>query len=341
MDTISFIVPVFNAEKYLPACLDSVLQQTAGNWEAILIDDGSPDGSGGICDEYAQRDSRFQVVHLQNHGVAAARLTGFRQSTGTYISFLDSDDWLEPGFLMTVNEMQAKRKAEVVIVKKVDSDKRPEETKNYFYAPGFYNRKRLREKIYPTLLANPKRAMSEITGSLWGKVFRRELLADNIPYVDTTLSMGEDQVWLWPTLLQAENITFGSEVLYHYRQAVGQATQRYHADLYRNYSGVIAILRRVNVEKWQYSQYDFSMQIDLMQVQFAINCIDNEFFSSSLNWPHVYHEIKALSKESELQSILNKVSEKAFGRRKIWLYLLRRKWIGLLLFLQVVNRKLR
>ena len=74
---ISIIVPVYNVEKYLRPCLDSILSQTYTNWEAILVDDGSKDNSGNICDEYAQKDSRFIVVHKENAGVAQARITGF------------------------------------------------------------------------------------------------------------------------------------------------------------------------------------------------------------------------------------------------------------------------
>ena len=192
MEKISFIIPVYNADKYLSICLESVRQQK-GLWEAILIDDGSYDASDAICDEYVKMDHRFRAIHTDNHGVASARLKGFAESTGVYVSFIDSDDWIEPGFLSVIADKQAMYDPDVIIVKKMDSDKSHEETKNYFYESGCYDRQELREKIYPTLLANPSCAMSEIPGSLWGKVFRRSLLEDNIGYVDTSLSMGEDQ----------------------------------------------------------------------------------------------------------------------------------------------------
>lgn len=340
MEKISFIIPVYNAAKYLSVCLESVRQQK-GLWEAVLIDDGSRDGSDVICDEYVRKDHRFQVIHTDNHGVASARLKGFAQATGTYVSFIDSDDWLEPEFLSIIAEKQATYESDVIIVKKADSDKRAEETKNYFYEPGCYNRQELRKKIYPTLLANPTCAVSEITGSLWGKVFRRNLLEDNIQYIDTTLFMGEDQVWLWPTLLQAEKITFCAELLYNYRREEGQATQRYHADLHCNYSKVIAILRRVNREKKEYSKYDFSAQIDLMQAEFTINIIDNEFFFHANGWRNAYRIIKNLSRNRETHEILKNISYHTFGKRGLWLFLLQRKWNIILVLMQSLNRKLR
>lgn len=91
---ISIIIPVYNTCEYLSACLDSVIAQTYTHWEAILIDDGSIDNSGQICDEYAEKDNRFKVIHQKNGGVSAARLNGFRKSTGEWIFFLDSDDTL-------------------------------------------------------------------------------------------------------------------------------------------------------------------------------------------------------------------------------------------------------
>ena len=101
---ISVVVPVYNVRRYLPACLDSLLQQSYPNWEALLIDDGSTDGSELICDQYAKADPRFHVFHKANGGAASAKNLGLDESGGEYITFLDSDDYLEPNaFEITVN----------------------------------------------------------------------------------------------------------------------------------------------------------------------------------------------------------------------------------------------
>lgn len=97
---ISVIIPVYKTEKYLQACLDSVLQQTFSDFEIILIDDGSPDGAGIICDEYARKDQRVTVVHTGNAGVSNARNLGVRLSKGKYVTFVDSDDVVENNFIM-------------------------------------------------------------------------------------------------------------------------------------------------------------------------------------------------------------------------------------------------
>ena len=93
---ISVIVPVYNVAAYLPQCVQSILTQDYPDLEVILIDDGSTDASGTICDEYAQKDGRVRVIHQKNGGAAAAKNAGLRVATGTYLSFVDSDDFLDP-----------------------------------------------------------------------------------------------------------------------------------------------------------------------------------------------------------------------------------------------------
>ena len=92
---ISVIIPVYKVEEYLPKCLDTVLAQTYGNLEVILVDDGSPDNCGKICGEYAVKDSRIKVIHQDNMGLSGARNTGIDNSTGEYLMFVDSDDYID------------------------------------------------------------------------------------------------------------------------------------------------------------------------------------------------------------------------------------------------------
>ena len=106
---ISIIIPVYNVEDYIRPCLDSILAQTYTNFEAILVDDGSKDGSGRICDEYAEKDSRFIVVHKENGGVSSARNKGLEIAKGEWVLFCDSDDTLYPYSL-------------IILIKHIDKD---------------------------------------------------------------------------------------------------------------------------------------------------------------------------------------------------------------------------
>ncbi len=96
MDKISVIIPVYNVEPYIRKCIDSVINQTYINLEIILVDDGSTDNSGKVCDEYATKDKRVKVLHKRNGGVSSAKNAGLKEVTGKYLGFVDSDDWIEP-----------------------------------------------------------------------------------------------------------------------------------------------------------------------------------------------------------------------------------------------------
>lgn len=110
---ISIVIPVYNAEKYLRACLDSVLAQTYKNWEAICVNDGSSDNSAKILEEYAAKDARFHIINQQNSGVSTARNTGLRQTTGKYLMYLDSDDIWHPQTLEILQNVMEKSNADM------------------------------------------------------------------------------------------------------------------------------------------------------------------------------------------------------------------------------------
>ena len=111
---ISIIIPVYNVEKYLAECVDSVLRQTYTDYEIILVDDGSTDSSGRICDDYAAKDARIRVIHQKNGGLSAARNTGLREAVGEYVYFLDSDDYIEDCTLLRLTETAGEENADVV-----------------------------------------------------------------------------------------------------------------------------------------------------------------------------------------------------------------------------------
>ena len=111
---ISVIVPVYNVEKYLPKCVDSILNQTYRNLEVILVDDGTPDASGAICDAYAQRDPRVKVIHKENGGLSSARNAGIDIARGEYFGFVDSDDWIEPETYESLLELALKYQVKLV-----------------------------------------------------------------------------------------------------------------------------------------------------------------------------------------------------------------------------------
>lgn len=112
---LSIITPVYQVEQYLPQCLDSILAQTYPHWELILVDDGSKDRSGEICDEYAKKDGRIRVIHTENRGAGAARNTGFAHATGEYVVFVDSDDYISENMIERLYMTIHKSKYDLVV----------------------------------------------------------------------------------------------------------------------------------------------------------------------------------------------------------------------------------
>lgn len=111
---VSIIVPVYKAEPYIRKCIDSILSQTFTNFELLLIDDGSPDNCGKICDEYAELDTRVHVFHKENGGVSAARNLGLDHAKGDYVCFIDSDDWIDPDMLETLIGWEQKKQTDLL-----------------------------------------------------------------------------------------------------------------------------------------------------------------------------------------------------------------------------------
>ena len=114
-ELISVIVPIYNVENYLRMCLDSIQNQTYKNFECLLINDGSPDNSAEICREYVAKDSRFRYFEKENGGVSSARNLGIECSEGVYITFVDSDDWVEPDYLEVLYSIIVQEKADISV----------------------------------------------------------------------------------------------------------------------------------------------------------------------------------------------------------------------------------
>ena len=115
MPLISVVTPVYNVKKYIYRCIDSILAQTVSDFELILVDDGSPDNCGAVCDEYAAKDGRVRVIHQENRGQAAARNRALDMARGEYVAFVDSDDWVHPRYLEILLGNAREKKADVML----------------------------------------------------------------------------------------------------------------------------------------------------------------------------------------------------------------------------------
>lgn len=209
---ISVIIPVYNVAGYLNQCLETVCAQTYHNLEIILVDDGSTDNSGFLCDEWAEKDPRIKVIHKSNGGVSSARNEGLKAATGQLIGFVDSDDWLEPEMYEELFNSLQDSGAEVSMCGYVD------------YPYGTLDEP-VNKGTQPHRPCGFEDAIIHIYArngyftSLWNKLFRAYLVVSNGEYLpfDTDISVGEDELWLASVIKKSNKNSFVPKALYHYR----------------------------------------------------------------------------------------------------------------------------
>lgn len=224
MPRLSVIVPVYNVEAYLPVCVDSILSQTAGDLELILIDDGSPDQSPRICDAYAQKDARVRVIHQVNRGVSAARNAGLRIASGDYIGFVDPDDWIAPEMYATLMEAAREKHAQIAVCGFTFCDEAGKTLYDQAVPEGLYDRENLLLSIY----GMPNR----LHGSMCNKVFSRTLL-EGLCY-DEAVAIGEDWLLLYDCYCRTDLAAAVPDCLYYVRGRSGSATRKDSSELYVN-----------------------------------------------------------------------------------------------------------
>lgn len=221
---LSVIVPVYNVKPYLAECLDSILAQTFTDFEILLIDDGSTDGSSALCDEYAGRDSRIRCFHKENGGHMSARQDGFRNASGTYISFVDSDDWLHPAMYERMCGAAGESGADMVCCNYTAMTPKGNILCCSSFAEGLYEKTQLEKQIYPRMIYSGKYFTYGEAPNLWNKLFRRELLANNLYRVPRSVKVGEDALVSYICLLAASSVYFCDESFYYYRSSSSSLT---------------------------------------------------------------------------------------------------------------------
>ena len=223
---ISAIVPIYNIEAFINNCITSILNQTYPNLQIILVDDGSTDNSGSMCDKYALLDHRIQVIHKSNGGLVSARKAGLEASTGEYVIYVDGDDWIEPDLCENMLKEMLDSGADLV-----DAD--------YYMDMGqgvvsihsniSYGRYDV-EEIIPIMLCDENFNECRLKAYLWSKMFKRELL-EKVQYtVDEQITFGEDVAVTYPYVLQCKKISILNYSGYHYVQHLGSMVYTKKAD---------------------------------------------------------------------------------------------------------------
>lgn len=247
---ISVIVPVFNAEKYLHQCIDSILLQSYTDFELLLIDDGSTDKSGEICDEYASKDDRVRVFHKENGGVSSARNLGLDNARGEWVTFVDSDDYLLDNALDILTD----DKREDLIICSYQAFLSQQYTHSNVQNDEVLN-------TIPAIKEYCKRNLHTVLRSPWGKFFKRNII--DVLRFDEGMRVGEDHLFDMEYLLRVKSCRITHNVIYAYREYETPFFSKYKLKVNES----IYILKRLfgaydaigvysfDFEKWMFLDY--------------------------------------------------------------------------------------
>lgn len=232
----SVIVPIYNVEKYLENCIESILSQSFSDFELILVDDGSPDDSPEICDRYALIDRRIKVIHKRNEGLVKARESGLMLATGTYVGYVDGDDWVKDSWLSSVAEVIKKGHPDIISFNTILVCNDKEKKVKLQIPSGYYGKMDMKKKIYPIMLYNKEQNFYNfgVYPSLCTKIIKKSLLME-CKCEDSRITMGEDAACVYKSLLEAESFYIMEHYFYYYRQNRNSMTNAYDENRFEKY----------------------------------------------------------------------------------------------------------
>lgn len=306
----SVIVPMFNVERYIVECIESIIHQTYENLEIILVDDGSLDKSAKIAEEYAAKDIRIKVIHKENGGLVSARKAGAEHATGNYVCCVDGDDYIDLNYIEEFNKILTTKAYDIVCCGYHQT--MPNGTKDIKVnaSRGSYEKKRLEKEIFPYLIQDMRGKY--FLPTVWAKAIRRELYVKFQMQVSDTITMGEDGACTIPCIANADSMYISGKCLYYYRFNPNSMTK---AKKPLRWEGQICIaehLKRV----LDLSLYDFQNQY--------YRRVERGFFTvakSQFNREENFFQIKKDITDHMQKTIFsNAIKKSIFSRRSAFWY---------------------
>ncbi len=295
MSSVSIVIPVYNILQYLPRCLDSVLSQTLKDIEILLIDDGSTDGSEKICDEYANKDGRVKVFHLQNGGVSRARNFGISKAQGEYIGFVDADDWIENDMYEQMYSSAKQNGTDIVICDCYTACGQQLEPD---ILPGILQDKYQRNDIKPEHLLL-------MAGGSCRCFYKRELLVKNKLLFPLDMKISEDRVFNVYAFGFAESVYYLKNPLYYRFVREGSAVNKYYDD----FLSMVLFARNATIEAIKKAWDGRKEYLDAFEnhtVSLGYTALNNEFYKTAKKpLGAKIAEIKRICNSPELLSALD------------------------------------
>lgn len=267
---ISVIVPVYNIEKYLLECLDSIAAQTLDGIQVLLIDDGSKDSSGQICRDFLAAHPNFEYYYKENGGTASARNVGLRHARGEYIGFVDSDDWIEPDMFETMYRAVKEAEADIVYCKM------PGLTDYVDIPVGVYREQEIRQVIYPAILPHvvPSGTFRTVDWGNCSRLYRREMVhGSGICFYEQSRRC-EDFAFSVECALHANTyVVLDAGELYHYRPNENSKSRAYTKNMWRSIRSLMTYMVEMT---GRCQTHDFTDAMQMCAFYFSISVIRNE-----------------------------------------------------------------
>lgn len=336
---LSVIVPVYKTEKYLRRCVDSILNQTYTELEIILVDDGSPDNSPYICDQYRKEDPRIVVIHQKNAGVAAARNAGLDRASGEYVTFVDSDDYIDHNMYFSMMQIMKKCNCDVVMCDCKKEFLSCTELYTHNIRSGFYSKEQLEKEYFPHLLIMENMEYPA-TISNWLMLYKKTVHLSGIRY-EEGIRYSEDWLFGSKLLYQANSFYYmKGQGLYHYFMNVESVTHRFNPDKWADYE---ILYFKIKEYFSKCKDFDFSAQIYKVLL-FLIYDVVGEILSAD-QWKSFekIKRAKEILSRNYVQDMFSKIRISALQisiKLKILTYMYKKRK-GLWLFIQIKALKRR
>lgn len=306
MPQISIIVPIYKTEKYLNRCVDSILNQKFTDFELILVDDGSPDQCPAMCDEYVLKDMRVRVIHKKNAGVAAARNSGLDAAVGEYITFVDSDDWIDPEMYQSMMKIARKYDCDVVMCDCVKDFQEHSEVYSHDIREGLYDYEQLKDEYYPHLLMM-ENVEYPATISNYLCLYRQNLDKRScLRYVEG-VRFSEDLLFGAQMMYQARSFYYmKGKVYYHYCMNLNSATHTFHADKWDDYLRLYHNAENFFLNDDVITDSNFRLQIDKMLLFFIYNAV-GDIRSAKLSKEEKLRNIRSILSAEESKNLFKRM----------------------------------
>lgn len=327
---VSIIVPIYKAEEFLSHCVDSILKQTEKDFELILVDDGSPDNSGKLCDEYAKRDSRVKVIHQKNSGVSAARNAGIAAATGNYFGFVDSDDWIEPDmFEQLLNEAERTGSDVVMCDATTVYDDGRTQADTITQLSG--NRILQKSDFSPSLLL-------DMAGSAWRCIYKNDRYSAKLHKYPLVFPLGvkfsEDRIFNLYAFGQANKIAYIKESFYNRYMNTESAVHRFHEDYFEAYKKASDSIEQAIRCAWDNNSELQEAYLGQL-IGGALGAICNYYYrTSTLSAKERKNMVRALCDDRQLRTAIE-----VYGPDRKSQWILDRKYSMLIAYARLANLK--